>query len=101
LALIDTGCSVTSIDEQVALGLGLQATGTKTVHATGGARQAVQYMCQATVGGVAGGLWTMTTAILSPSGIVALIGTDVLANCLFVFDGNQALNIGSENRPLG
>jgi predicted aspartyl protease len=87
LALIDTGCSITSIDDQVATNLGLQAIATTTVHAAGGTRQAVQYMVQADVAGTATGLWTMTTAILAPTGIIALVGTDLLAHCLFVYDG--------------
>lgn len=88
LALIDTGCSVTSIDETVAAHLAVQPVGFIDCNNAGGTRQqAPQYVVHAVIDGQAGGLWTMTAAILAPGGMVALIGTDILKHTVFEFNG--------------
>lgn len=89
IALIDTGASVTCIDNDLALSLGLRAVGSVSVNTPSGVGIAqTQYLGEVTLPGSAGNLWTLTGAVLAPQGIIALIGTDVLANCVLVYNGS-------------
>jgi hypothetical protein len=88
VALIDTGSSVTSIDESVAAKLGLKPIGQPvSIEDSGGPMTARRYSVAAALSECGSGLWTMTSAKLAPMEIIALVGTDVLVDCVFVFDG--------------
>jgi predicted aspartyl protease len=86
-ALIDTGANVSGIDEQVAAQLGLQTTGPKKVHGIGGPGTANEHIVQIRLSGSGTALWLVVSAKLQGAGNIALIGTDILTECVFVFDG--------------
>jgi predicted aspartyl protease len=97
-ALIDTGASCTCIDPAVLKNLGLSPTGSTPIHTptTGDqAHNANQYdvslvllhpKLQLTLQAV-----PVVEASLMIQGIQALIGRDVLKNCLFVYDGQTGI----------
>jgi predicted aspartyl protease len=92
--LIDTGASATAIDPSIIQGLKLQQTGSLPIHtpSTGHVpHQASTYDVCITIpfDGVTFTLGALQVfeSSLSVQGIQALIGRDVLANCLFVYDG--------------
>lgn len=97
-ALIDTGASCTCIDPHVLKALSLTPTGVIPVHtpSTGSTPHlASQYdidlvllnpRLNLTIGAI-----PVTEANLRVQGIDALIGRDVLANCLLVYDGQSGI----------
>lgn len=86
LALLDTGANNTAIDDGVAQSLGLRAISSVQVNTPSGAAVQAQYLVETNLG-AGQGLWRMTGSILAPQGLVALIGTDILSSCVFVYDG--------------
>jgi hypothetical protein len=97
--LLDTGAGGTAVDEQIIKALGLQATGTVLCHSpTTGA--VPQVMNEYDVGLVLplqpapqSHVLSFTISVIgadfSGQGIQGLIGRDVLAQCLFVYNGVQ------------
>jgi predicted aspartyl protease len=87
-ALIDTGANATFIDQKVALDLGLQPTGTESeVGGVAGKAPGIEYVAQITWPGTVPGLYVVTSIDLEHVGVVALIGTEILRECVFVWDG--------------
>jgi Aspartyl protease len=87
-ALVDTGASHTSVDENAAQQLGLVATGSIPMQTPGGLRQASQYA----VGyRIAGNFVTIPamSAELNPQGLIMLIGRDILASCVLTYNGTD------------
>jgi predicted aspartyl protease len=96
--LVDTGASTTAIDPAVINGLQIQPTGSMSVltPSTGATpHQANTFDVSVTipVAGVTFALGALQVfeAALNVQGIQALIGRDVLANCLFVYDGRAKI----------
>ena len=97
-ALVDTGASGTCIDPAVLTRLGLQPTGFVQIHTPSTGNQphlASQYdvglillhpMLTYTIGAL-----PVIGSALAIQGIQALIGRDVLANCLFIYDGRARI----------
>jgi predicted aspartyl protease len=92
--LIDTGASGTAIDPSIIQGLGLQQTGSMPIHtpSTGSVPHQVSTYDVCITIPFAGVTFTLGAlqvfeSSLSVQGIQALIGRDVLSNCLFVYDG--------------
>jgi len=90
LALIDTGASVTAVDDSVITSLGVQPIGVTTVHTPSGSAQQNQYAVRFMFPG--SGLPELSGAqaigsILRPQGIVALIGRDALSSIILVYNG--------------
>jgi hypothetical protein len=94
-ALIDTGASMTAVDPAITTALALAPTGQTTIHtpstAAGQPHSCNTYDIHLTLSHPA--LSFSITALpviqsnLHHQGIQALIGRDVLANCLLVYDG--------------
>lgn len=94
--LVDTGASITAVDPAVIQALGLQPTGFMPVHtpSTGSTpHQASTFDVSIaipvapltfTLGAIA-----VIESSLTVQGIQVLIGRDVLAHCLFVYDGRS------------
>jgi hypothetical protein len=89
-ALIDTGASVTCVDSAAAQRAGLAMVGTGTMTSATHANEAVPIF--------AGRLIIEASSItvnanhafgsnLEPQGLIALIGRDFLAKCVFVYNG--------------
>ncbi|MCI0388244.1 MAG: retropepsin-like domain-containing protein [Acidobacteria bacterium] len=97
-ALIDTGASCTCIDPGALQSLGLAPTGVTPMHtpSTGNqAHNANQYDVSLVLLHPKLRLQIGTVAVveseLAIQGIQALIGRDVLANCLFIYDGETGI----------
>ena len=96
--LIDTGASCTCIDPAILQGLGLTPTGTVSI-ATPSTGNQPHYCDQYDVSiTLLHPIFQYTFLIvpvieanLSAQGIQALIGRDVLKNCLFVYDGTAGI----------
>lgn len=96
--LLDTGASNTAIDPSVLTALGLTPTGTARVNTptTGAAPQTVEeYDIGIVIPGPAGGaplfhqtLPVFAAELLNAQGFHALIGRDILSQCVFVFNGS-------------
>ena len=88
-ALIDTGATVTCIDQKAAQKAGLRIVGTGPVASATHSNEVVPiFAAQLIFEGLKS--WDATTAYganLEPSGLIALIGRDVLAGCMFVYNG--------------
>jgi len=89
-ALIDTGASITAVDDSVITSLGVQPVGVTTVHTPSGSAQQNQYPVRFTFPGTNLPELSGTQAIgsvLLPQGIVALIGRDALRSLILVYNG--------------
>lgn len=89
-ALIDTGASITAVDDTVIRSLGVQAVGIATVQTPSGSAQQNLYPVKFTFPG--SGLPPLNASqaigsVLRPQGIVALIGRSALAGAIFVYNG--------------
>lgn len=94
LALIDTGASISALDESVVASLGLAPRGIVSIHtpSTGAAyEKRMTYDALVVLGETAGKPLSRTLAILScelaTQGFLALIGRDILQYCRFRYDG--------------
>jgi hypothetical protein len=97
-ALLDTGASNTAIDPAVLNSLGLTPTGTVLVSTptTGPAPQTVsQYDVGIMIPGPTGGapllsqtLPVIASSLFAAQGFHALIGRDILSQCVFMYNGN-------------
>jgi predicted aspartyl protease len=87
-ALLDTGATGTCIDDGIATSLGLRQVGTVTISTPDGTSPHPQYLVEVELAGVPGtALWTVTGAALAAQRLVALIGTDVMQNGVFAYNG--------------
>ena len=88
--LIDTGASMTSIERTVLQELGIPPIGESQVKTPSGGETQLVYPCGLAFPGsplpTIKGIFVLG-ANLAEQGIVGLLGRDVLANCLFVFNG--------------
>jgi hypothetical protein len=100
--MVDTGASNTCIDPSVLQGLGLTATGKVSVNtpSTGSQpHEADQYDISLVIPGAAathaplsiGNLAVICADLLQQQGFHALIGRDILARCIFVYNSQVAL----------
>ncbi len=97
LALIDTGASISGVEEQDLQSLGLNSNGTMGLHVTGSSSiaQTPTYVCQIEVSGVtllAPFILTVTgnpPNSLHNQGLVMLLGRDFLKDYRFVYDGKE------------
>ncbi len=90
LALIDTGASITAVDDSVITSLGVQPIGVTTVHTPSGSAPQNQYPVRFVFPGSSLPELSVTQAIgsvLRPQGIVALIGRDALSSVILVYNG--------------
>ena len=98
LALVDTGASVTGIDKQAALDIGLPIVASGTVSSTTHANEIVPcFVAEVEFlhpRGLAGGPKINSNKAfglnLSSLGLLAIIGRDVLRLCRFTYDGPAA-----------
>lgn len=89
-ALIDTGASITAVDDSIIISLGVQPVGVTAVHTPSGSVQQNQYPVRFSFPG--SGLPGLSVhqaigSILLPQGIVALIGRDALSSVVLVYNG--------------
>jgi hypothetical protein len=100
MALIDTGASITSVDNSVFQSLGVQPVGTAMVGAASGPSQ--QYIYPASISFPATMLVGLAfNQVLScnlagqptgmPSPLIALVGRDLLRHFVFIFNGPMGL----------
>jgi len=86
--LIETGCSVTGIEQSVAAQLGLVPIGTAPFRTAGGPTSCPQYAFALTIPYLPPISCAQGVGFdLSGQGILALIGMDVLSHCLLVVNG--------------
>jgi hypothetical protein len=92
--LVDTGASTTAIDPNVIRGLGIQPTGSMQIltPSTGATPHQADTFDVSIIVPIAGITFTLGAlqvfeSALSVQGIQALVGRDVLSNCLLVYDG--------------
>ena len=96
-ALVDTGASCTCIDPSVLASLGLSPTGVAAIHTPSTAQKphsANQYDVSLVLLHPKLSLTFHTVPVVEAhlsavQGIQALIGRDLLSNCLFVYDGQS------------
>jgi len=88
-ALVDTGASITAVDKPLLLRLGINPLGTANVFTPQGEDE--QEMFPVKLGFVGTPLQINFNSVLGSDltrqGIVALIGRDLLANCILVYNG--------------
>jgi hypothetical protein len=93
-ALLDPGASDSCIDVQCVQALALAAKGTRTFHTPSltGPQTLTQYEISLTIlhpqASYTFYSLPVAAAVLSPQGIEALLGRNVLKQCLFVYDGH-------------
>jgi hypothetical protein len=100
-ALVDTGASATCVDISVLRGLNLTPTGRTKINTPSTGSQPVdadQYDVSLIVPAAlnqaplsVGTLPVISAELLSSQGFHALIGRDILANCIFSYIGNMGL----------
>lgn len=89
-ALIDTGASISAVDDAVIKNLGVSPVGVTQVLTPSGTAQQNQYPVRFVFPGTPLPAIETTHAIgsvLQPQGILALIGRDVLAHFVFTYNG--------------
>jgi hypothetical protein len=89
-AMIDTGASISAVDDSVITSLGVQPVGIATVLTPSGGAQQNQYPVRFMFPGT--GLPGLNVnlaigSILRSQGIVALIGRDALSDVVFIYNG--------------
>ena len=92
LALIDTGASITAVDEAVLQGLGLNATSVIEVEVPGGNAPRLLYECDITLSGTPIPVLPLNTVVgigLAHLGYSALIGRDLLRQFQLVYNGAE------------
>ncbi|MBV9767664.1 MAG: hypothetical protein JOZ48_22685 [Acidobacteriaceae bacterium] len=96
IGLIDTGASITSIDQSVFARLGVNPVGIVQVGTAGGQQQQSTFPAKFNFPGT--GLPTIESSaalgcnltgqvVMGNKAIIALIGRDLLANCVLVYNG--------------
>jgi len=88
---MDTGASASAVDENIIKALGIQpigqcalATPSQSVGVASVYRVKVSFP-QTTFGGAAE--WSVIGCDLAPQGIIALVGRDILSQCILIFNG--------------
>jgi len=92
LALIDTGASITAVEEAVLRGLGLTATSVIEVEVPGGSAARSLYRCDISLPGTPIPTLPFNSVVgtgLARLGYSALIGRDVLQHFQFVYNGAE------------
>ena len=91
LALIDTGATFSSIDEDILNALGIRPVGSTPVQTPSGVLQQREiFTCQFFFPGTPIPVFPFANVVgstLKHQGIVALIGRDLLRNFLLIYDG--------------
>lgn len=92
MALIDTGASISAVDEGVLIGLGLTPTGTILVTTPSGVAEQPLYDCEISFPGTPIPTLPFNSVAgsqLAGLGYSALIGRDVLRHCQLVYNGAE------------
>ena len=92
--MIDTGASVTAVDQQVLVGLGLTPTDVTRVVTPGGVAQQPMYSCNISFPGTPIPTLPFNVVIgssLAPLGFSVLIGRDVLRFFQIVYNGVEGM----------
>lgn len=90
VALIDTGASLSAVDDGVVRALGVAPVGQTQIHTAGGIVFLPLYPVRFSFPGIGLPAITFRRVVGSPlqsQGIVALLGRDVLANFILVYNG--------------
>ena len=100
MALIDTGATITSIHADILTGLGIQPIGIANVGTAGGPQQQSTYPARFTFPGtnlpgfeLSQVIGCNLTGQMAPGQrpIIGLIGRDVLANAVLVYNGSAGM----------
>ena len=101
LALIDTGATITSIHAPILTGMGINPVGIATVGTAGGPQQQSTYAARVSFPGtplpgfelsqVIGCDLTGQTVVNHQQPLIALIGRDVLATAVLVYNGSAGM----------
>jgi predicted aspartyl protease len=89
-ALIDTGASITAVDEEVVASLGIQPIGQMKLSTPSQSRSAWLYAARLTCSGVAVPVVEVLDIVgctLQPQGFIALLGRNFLRKLVLVYDG--------------
>ena len=89
-ALIDTGASITAVDEDVVASLGIQPIGQMKLSTPSQQRPAWLYAAQVTCPGMAIPVLEILDVVgctLAPQGFIALLGRNFLRKVVLVYDG--------------
>ena len=89
-ALIDTGASITAVDEEVVASLGIQPIGQMKLSTPSQSMPAWLYAVQLTCSGVAMPVLELLDVVgctLQPQGFIALLGRNFLRKGVLVYDG--------------
>ena len=89
-ALIDTGASITAVDEEVVASLGIQPIGQMKLSTPSRSMPAWLYAVQLTCSGVAMPVLELLDVVgctLQPQGFIALLGRNFLRKGVLVYDG--------------
>lgn len=90
-ALVDTGASISAVDNTAVCNLGIQQIGVTQVLTPGGKQQ--QYLYAALLSFPEIPLTVEISAVIGSSlkeqGIIALIGRDVLSKCILIYNGPE------------
>jgi hypothetical protein len=89
-ALIDTGASITAVDEGVVAALGIQPIGQMKLSTPSQSRAAWLYATRLTCAGIAMPVLDVLDIVgctLQPQGFIALLGRNFLRNVVLVYDG--------------
>lgn len=93
-ALIDTGCTLTSVDDQTVQSLGLKPVGTASVGTAGGQSSINRYPAHVKFPGT--NIEIDYNSVMSAkldgqqfkgTPIIALVGRDILSACIFIYNG--------------
>jgi hypothetical protein len=100
IALIDTGATITSIHAPILIGLGINTVGVANVGTAGGPKQQLTYAARFSfpgtplpgfeLGQVLGCDLTGQT-VLNQQPLIGLIGRDVLAGAVLVYNGSAGM----------
>jgi hypothetical protein len=91
LALVDTGASLSAVDDEIVRTLGIVPVGQTQIHTAGGIISRPLYPLRFSFPGI--GLPPITFrrvagSALQSQGIIALLGRDVLANFILIYNGS-------------
>lgn len=92
-ALIDTGCSITSIDDATISSLGVNPVGVRPVGTASGGHDANLYPAHVKFPDtkIEIDYNSVLSAKLVGQGIIALIGRDILSECVLVYNGTTGM----------
>src|SRR5207249_3732544 len=92
-ALIDTGATITAVDNSIVQQLGIKPTGVRSVGTAGGTSQQPVYpiLIKLPAHNIAMQVGSATGATLGQLGIIALLGRDFLQNTLLIYDGPRGI----------